>query len=79
MTVAGHNFVRAGIHSPSSFHSHHLSLLRIYLFFAFSPYVTFKTHRTIILPVISYACETGPLTIREEHRLRMFENRLLRG
>jgi hypothetical protein len=33
---------------------------------------------TIILPVVLYGCETRCLTIREEHRLRVFENRVLR-
>jgi hypothetical protein len=37
-----------------------------------------KTHKTIILPVILYGCETWFLTLREEHRLRVFENRVLR-
>jgi hypothetical protein len=32
----------------------------------------------IILPVVLYGCETWSLTLREEHRLRMFENRVLR-
>jgi hypothetical protein len=32
----------------------------------------------IILPVILYGCETWSLTIRKEHRLRVFENRVLR-
>jgi hypothetical protein len=34
-------------------------------------------HKTIILPV-SCGCETWSLTFREEHRLRVFENRVLR-
>jgi hypothetical protein len=38
-----------------------------------------KTYKIIILPVILYGCETWSLTLREEHRLRVFENRLLRG
>ena len=33
---------------------------------------------TIILPVVLYGCETLSLTLREEHRLRVFENRVLR-
>ena len=33
---------------------------------------------TIILPVVLYGCETWPLTLREERRLRVFENRVLR-
>jgi hypothetical protein len=31
-----------------------------------------------MLPVILYGCETWSLTLREEHRLRVFENRVLR-
>jgi hypothetical protein len=34
---------------------------------------------TIILPVVLYWCETWSLTLREERRLRLFENRVLRG
>jgi hypothetical protein len=37
-----------------------------------------KIYRTIILPVVVYRCETWLLTLREEHRLRTFENRVLR-
>jgi hypothetical protein len=33
---------------------------------------------TIILPVVLYGCETLSLTLREEDRLRVFENRVLR-
>ena len=38
----------------------------------------FKIYRTIILPVVFYGCETCSLTLREERRLRVFENRVLR-
>jgi hypothetical protein len=34
--------------------------------------------RTIILPVVLYGCDTWSPTLREEHRLRVFENRVLR-
>jgi hypothetical protein len=37
-----------------------------------------RIHKTIILPVILYGCETWSLTLREEHTLRVFENRVLR-
>jgi hypothetical protein len=37
-----------------------------------------KIYRTIILPVVLYGCETWWLTLREELRLRVFENRVLR-
>ena len=37
-----------------------------------------KIYRTIILPVVLYGCENWSLTLREERRLRVFENRVLR-
>jgi hypothetical protein len=37
-----------------------------------------KIYKTIILPVVLCGCETWSLTLREEHRLRVFENRVLR-
>jgi hypothetical protein len=37
-----------------------------------------KIYRTIILPVVVYGCETWALTLREECRLRVFEDRVLR-
>ena len=37
-----------------------------------------KIYRTIILPVVLYGCETWSLTLRDERRLRVFENRVLR-
>jgi len=37
-----------------------------------------KIKRTIILPVVLYGCETWSLTLREEPRIRAFENRVLR-
>jgi hypothetical protein len=33
-----------------------------------------RIYRTIILPVVSYGCETWSLTLREEHRLRLSED-----
>jgi hypothetical protein len=37
-----------------------------------------KIYRTIMLPLVLYGCETWSLTLREERRLRVFENRVLR-
>jgi hypothetical protein len=37
-----------------------------------------KIYRTIILPVVLYGCETWSVKLTEEHRLRVFENRVLR-
>jgi hypothetical protein len=39
--------------------------------------VKIKIHKTTILTVVLYGCET-PLILREEQRLRKFENRMLR-
>jgi hypothetical protein len=37
-----------------------------------------RIYKAIILPAVLYGCETWSLTLREEHRLRVFENRVLR-
>jgi len=37
-----------------------------------------KIHRTIILPLVLYGCETWSLTLREERKLRVFENMALK-
>ena len=37
-----------------------------------------KIYRIIILPIVLYRCETWSLMLREERRLRVFENRVLR-
>jgi hypothetical protein len=39
--------------------------------------VTVKIYKTIILQVVLYGCETWFLTLSEEHRVRMFENRVI--
>jgi hypothetical protein len=40
--------------------------------------IKIKIYKTVILTVVVYGCETWSLTLREEHRLRVFENRVLR-
>jgi hypothetical protein len=40
--------------------------------------VKIKIYRSIILPVVLYGCESWSLTLREECRLRVFENKVLR-
>jgi hypothetical protein len=37
-----------------------------------------KIYKTMILPVVLYGCEAWFVTIREEHRLKVSENRVLR-
>jgi len=37
-----------------------------------------KVHKSIVLNVVFYGCETWCFTLREEHILRVFEDRFLR-
>ena len=37
-----------------------------------------NTYKTIMLPVVLYGCETWSLGLKEEHKLRVFENKVLR-
>ena len=54
------------------------SVLNFLSYRLLSKYLKIKIYRTIILPVVLYGCETWSLTLREERRLRVFENRMLR-
>jgi hypothetical protein len=40
--------------------------------------IKIRIYETLILSVVLYGCEAWSLTLREEHRLRVFENRVLR-
>ena len=55
----------------------YFSLEKILLSRLLSKKLKVKTYKTIIL-VVLYGCETWSLTVREEHRLRVFENKVLR-
>src|SRR5215469_7126903 len=54
------------------------SVQNVLSFSLLSKNLKIKVYRTIILPVVLYGYETWLLTLREEHRLRVFENRVLR-
>ena len=47
-------------------------------FSSLSKNLKIKIYRTIILPVVSYGCETWSLTLREDCWVRVFENRVLK-
>ena len=55
-----------------------IHLTKVYRPVLLSKELKINTYKTIILPVILYYCETWSLTFREEHRLRVFENKVLR-
>jgi hypothetical protein len=79
-TLTDQNYMHEEINSRlnsgnACYHSVH-SLLSSRLL---SGNVKVKIYKTIIIPVILYGFETWSLTLREEHRLRVFENRVLRG
>jgi hypothetical protein len=71
-------FLRRGVVSPTpnlpKLEDRPFSVVREYLFSIFAA----TKIRIIILPVVLYGRETWSLTLREEHRLRVFENRVLR-
>jgi hypothetical protein len=46
--------------------------------FLISKNLKIKIYKTVILPVVLYGCEAWSLTLGEEHKLRGFENRVLR-
>jgi hypothetical protein len=48
------------------------------LFRLLSKNVKVRIHKTRILPVVLYGCETWSLTVKEDHKLRVFDNRVLR-
>jgi hypothetical protein len=66
----------------------HLTLLDLITPIIFSPksfvfpsYIKnleIKIYKTVILPIVLYGRETWSLTLRKEHRLRVFENRVVR-
>jgi hypothetical protein len=78
-TVTNQNLIQEGIerrlnsgnacyHSVQNLLSSHLQ----------SKYIKIRLNKTIILPVVLYGCETWFLTLRKEHKLRVFENSVLR-
>jgi hypothetical protein len=54
-----------------------LAIIQSKIFFP-SRLIKIKIYKTVILPVVLYGCETWSVTLREEHRLRVLENNVLR-
>ena len=57
---------------------HYYSLEKILSSRLLSKKLEVNKYKTIILPVVLYDCETWSLTLGEEYRLRVFENKVLR-
>jgi hypothetical protein len=49
-----------------------------FVFLLISKALKIKIHKTVILSLVLYGCETWSLTLKEEHRLRVFENKVFR-
>jgi hypothetical protein len=54
------------------------SVQNLLSFHLLSKNIQIRIYTTIILPVVLYGCKTWSLTLREEHTLRVFDNRVLR-
>jgi hypothetical protein len=70
-----HEEIKSSLYSGNACYHSVQSLLSSHLL---SRNVKVKIYKTIILPVVLYVCETWSLTLSEGHRLRVFENRVLR-
>jgi hypothetical protein len=68
--------IKSGLNSGNACYHSLQSLLSSRLLFR---KVKVKIYKTTILPVVLYGCETWSVILREEHRLRVFEKRVLRG
>jgi hypothetical protein len=54
------------------------SVQNLFLPVSYKKNLKIKIYKTVILQILLYGCETWSLTLRKEHRLRVFENRVLR-
>jgi hypothetical protein len=78
-TVTNQNLIQEEIKRRlNSFNACYHSVQNLLSSCLLSKNVKVRIYKTIILPVVLYGCETCSLTVREEHKLRLFEKRVLR-
>jgi hypothetical protein len=77
-TVINQNLIQAEIKRLNSGNACYHSVQNLLSSCLLSKNVKVRIYKTIILTVVLYGCETRYLTVREEHKLRVFENRVLR-
>jgi hypothetical protein len=70
-----HKEIKSSLNSGNACYCSVQSLLSSHLL---SRNLKVKIYKTVILPVVLYEYETWSLTLKEEHRLRVFKNRVLR-
>jgi hypothetical protein len=79
MTVTNQNLIQEEIKRRlNSGNACYHSVQNLLSFRLLSKNLKIRIYKTIILLLVLYECETWSLTLREEHRLRVFENRVLR-
>ena len=67
--------IKTRLRSPNTCYHSVQNILSSHLL---SKHIKIRIYRTQMLPVVLFGCETGSLTLREEHKLRVFETRILR-
>jgi hypothetical protein len=70
-----HEEIKRGLNSGDACY---LSAQNLMSFHMLSINLEIGMHETIVLPVVLYVCETWFLTLKDEHRLRVFVNSVLR-
>jgi hypothetical protein len=79
MTVTDQNLIQVEIKSKLNLdYAYYHSVQNLVSSHLLSKNVKIRIYKTIILPMVLYRCETWYLTLKEEHRLRVLGNRLLR-
>jgi hypothetical protein len=77
MTLTNQNYIHDEIKSRLNLgNAYYYSVQNLLSSCLISKNLKIKTHKTVILPIVLYGCEIWSLTLREEHRLRVFENRV---
>jgi hypothetical protein len=78
-TVTNQNFIQEEIKRRlNSGNACYLSVQNFLTSRLLSKNLKSRIYKTIILPVVLYGCETWSLALREEHGLRVFENKVLK-
>jgi hypothetical protein len=79
MTITNQHLIQEEIKRRlNSFNACYHSVQKRFSSRLLSKIIKIRVYKTVILPVVLHGCETWFLTLREEHRLRMSENRVLR-
>jgi len=79
-TVTNQNYIQEEIKSRlKPWNACYHSMQNILCSSLLSKNLKIRICRTVILPILLYGCETWSLTLRDERRLRVFENRVLTG